>query len=447
MPCASPATSEPRALWICQPVLSSGQSLAWFAYGARPDSQPRKRTKYPGHTALASQEGDSTVCLAKNPARGFARHNELDTMPRRKRTRFGSGRELREAAQKDFRRSLSAEEWSLVDPTNSYEFDTEYDLADLDDLLELMRSLPGQPSKSLQRRQRDAAMARNRRLAVEVRDLVCKLRTELFQVPDPPFEHDAAAAARWIESQPGLSDTVDFSLTIATPDEMSLTERLQLLFDWLSGVLSPEGSRELKDQDAAILLRMSNGSSPFRGVSSASPTLAYIDPPADAFAFAVKRVRADDGTKLGALRVAAARLSKDTGWDEAASVHHILTDGLMSVPVTAHVSYGLGGTRVLDPVLRLDVHDPSAVTERVVGSTFLETRRSIAGPFSPGSGRARPSGRLQNLGSLVLETTGMSWAQRWILWNEKHPDDLYSSSGAMARAYSRLSRSSASQDT
>ena len=135
-------------------------------------------------------------------------------------------------------------------------------------------------------------MARNRRLAVEVRDLVCKLRTELFQVPDPPFEHDTAAAARWIESQPGLSDTVDFSLTIATPAEMSLTARLQLLFDWLSGVLSSEGSRELKDKDAAILLRMSNGSSPFRGVSSGSPTLAYIDPPADAFAFGVKRVRA-----------------------------------------------------------------------------------------------------------------------------------------------------------
>ncbi len=155
MPCASPATSEPRALWICQPVLSSGQSLAWFAYGARPESQPRKRTKYPGHTALASQEGDSTVCLAKNPARGFARHNELDTMPRRKRTRFGSGRELREAAQNDFGRSLSAEEWSRVDPANTYGHDAEYEVADLDDLLELMRSLPGCASAGVERPRAD----------------------------------------------------------------------------------------------------------------------------------------------------------------------------------------------------------------------------------------------------------------------------------------------------
>ena len=150
MPCASPATSEPRALWIRQPVLSSGQSLAWFAYGARPDSQPRKRTKYPGHTALASQEGDSTVCLAKNSGLGFAQHNELDTMPRRKRTRFGSGRELREAAQNDFGRWLSAEEWSLIEPTNTYELDAEYDEPDLDDLLKSMRSLLGRPKQSLQ---------------------------------------------------------------------------------------------------------------------------------------------------------------------------------------------------------------------------------------------------------------------------------------------------------
>ena len=290
-------------------------------------------------------------------------------------------------------------------------------------------------------------MARTRRLAVEVRDLVCELRTELFQVPDPPYEHDAAAAARWIESQSGSTGTEDFSLTIATPTEMSLTERLQFLHDWLSRVLSSEESRELDDKDTTILLRMQNESSPLRSVSSASPALVYIDPPADAFASGVKRVRADDGTKLGALRVAAARLSEATGWDEAASVHHILTGGLMSAPVTAQVSYGLAGTRLLDPVLRLDVHDPSAVTERVVGSTFLETRRSIAGPFSPGSGRARPSGRQQNLRSLVLETPGRSWNQRWILWNEKHPDDRYSSSDAMAKAYSRLSRSPASQDT
>ena len=93
---------------------------------------------------------------------------------------------------------------------------------------------------------------------------------------------------------------------------------------------------------------MQNESSPLRGVSSASPALVYIDPPADAFASGVKRVWADDGTKLGALRVAAACLSKATGWDEEASVHHILTDGLMSAPVTAHVSYGLAGTRVLE---------------------------------------------------------------------------------------------------
>ena len=67
-------------------------------------------------------------------------------MPRRKRTRFGSGRELREEAQNDSGRSLSAEEWSLVDPGNTYGHDAEYEVADLDDLLELMRSLPGQPS-------------------------------------------------------------------------------------------------------------------------------------------------------------------------------------------------------------------------------------------------------------------------------------------------------------
>ena len=108
-------------------------------------------------------------------------------MPRRKRTRFGSGSELREVAQDEFSRSLSAEEWSLVDPTNAYGLYTEYDEADLDDLLKSMRSLPGRPKQSLQRRQRAAAMARTRRLAVEVRDLVCELRTELFQVPDPPI--------------------------------------------------------------------------------------------------------------------------------------------------------------------------------------------------------------------------------------------------------------------
>ena len=65
---------------------------------------------------LASLEGDSTVCLARNPARGFALHNELDTMPRRKRTRFGSGTELREAAQNDFGRSLSAESFTVDRP-------------------------------------------------------------------------------------------------------------------------------------------------------------------------------------------------------------------------------------------------------------------------------------------------------------------------------------------
>ena len=79
-------------------------------------------------------------------------------------------------------------------------------------------------------------------------------------------------------------------------------------------------------------------------MSSASPTLAYIDPPADAFAFGVKRVRADDGTKLGALRVAAARLSEDTGWDEAASVHHILTDG--PTAMTQAFTFPLGLPRV-----------------------------------------------------------------------------------------------------
>ena len=274
---------------------------------------PAGKDQAPWAYGVSFPEGDSTVCLAKNPAREFARHNELDTMPRRKRTRFGSGRELREAAQNNFSRSLSAEEWSRVDPANTYGHDAEYEVADLDDLLELMRSLPRQPKQPLQRRQRDAAMARNRRLAVEFRDLVCELRTDLFQIPDPPFEHDAAAAARWIESQAGFPGTEDFSLTIATPAEMSLTERLQFLHDWLSGVLSSEESGELEDKDTAILLRMQKGSSPLRGVSSASPTLAYIDPPPDAFAFGVKRVWADDGTKLGALRVAAARLSKGYG--------------------------------------------------------------------------------------------------------------------------------------
>jgi hypothetical protein len=353
---------------------------------------------------------------------------------------YEGGDSLRQAAEDRFGRSLTREEWALVDPDGSYARPfLSYSDADLDDLLEAMGQLPPPPRPSTMERQRARALAHRERTAAEAKEFVEKDRIWLFGSPDPPFKDAAADAAAWIEKQAHEPIAFLFTLTVAMPSELYDLAPFLWLRDWLVGSLPdrlPDGEEERK---AAFRSFIKGDRSPIRRIGNEGPVLAYIGR-TESGQFVLKRIRADEGTVLGNLREASDRLAKATEWDQLAACHHLLTGGVMSAPVGASPLNRFGEESFGGPIVTIKVPDPFGVSADAVAAAFIEARASLWTAEDCPPQRATLSARHERLAALVEETPDAKWADRLALWNQRYPSERFSSSDSMGRAYRRSRR-------
>ncbi len=354
---------------------------------------------------------------------------------------FANGDALRQAAENQFGRSLSSKEWVAVDPDGwSGHPSVAYSEADLEDLLQGMAQLPKPADRPTLSPQRAQALAHRQRTAVEAKDFVEAKRVRLFGAPRPPFENDAAAAAKWIEEQaePAARKIV-FKLGVVMPADLDDLEQLAWLRDWLTEVLPIAPLDNPDDRKAAFGSFLRAKTSPLRYIRREAGVLDYLGIVAPD-EFVLKRVVVDDGTALGDLLGAAESIAKATGWSQLAAVHHILTGGVMSSPVSAHAHDRWGRESFGGPVINIEVLDPFGVSPEEVANAYGEARENIFRPGRAPRRRARFSPKHERVASLVHETPEMTWSQRWAAWNERYPDQRFVTAEAMRRAHGRARR-------
>ena len=343
---------------------------------------------------------------------------------------FHSGRALREAAERRVGRQFTADEWAKVDPEGSYGRPAAYDENDLDVLLsEIANRLPRQ-TETRDERVRAAARERTQRTARDVRELVEDERYGLFDARAAPFS-TVADAARWIEDQQAAPERVRLALTVDLPEQDLGVELLRDLRDWLDRVLEASGP----DATYADFLRDADG---LHSISTLVNVLPYL--PGDASSgqtTGVKRVHAPPGSRLERVLLAAQRVAAATGWSLVASLHHLLTGGLMSSPLEAtSVVRAVRGTRLHESV-DLHVPAPSGVDAETVTKGYVEARSRLPSGRQRANGSHRADGVVEFIDGL---SDKMSWTARLELWNSRHPDHLYPTKGALRMAYRRAGR-------
>ncbi len=354
--------------------------------------------------------------------------------------RFSSGDELRRAAENRFGRSLSQEEWQSIDHEGwSGRPHSAYGAADLNELLQLMEQLPALPEPTTLDRQRAQALANRQRTAAEAKEFVEKERIRLFGGPQPPFVNDAAAALEWIEAQAGPARIFIFTLSVAMPAELDNIDRFVWLRDWLTDALPNEPSDDPEERKATFRSLMQAETSPIRRIGREAPILDYFEVVAPGEA-TMKPVRADDGSVLGNLREAADGLAKATRWSQVASVHHILTGGVMSAPVYARAHNRWGRESFGGPAITIEILDPFGVSAEEVAKAYIQARESIFRPTDMPRRRSRASAKHERVAALVEETSELTWEERWTLWNDRYPDQRFSTPEALRQVHRRAHR-------
>ncbi len=354
--------------------------------------------------------------------------------------RFSSGDELRRAAENRFGRSLRPDEWQSIDPEGWSGLPySAYGAADLKELLQLMGQLPAPPGPTTLGRQRAQALANRQRTAAEAKEFVEKVRIRLFGGPQPPFVNDAGAALEWIEAQAGPARIFIFTLSVAMPAELDDIDHFVWLRDWLTDALPNVPSDDPEERKATFRSLMQAETSPIRRIGHEAPVLDYFEVVAPGEA-TMKRVRADDGSVLGNLREAADGLAKATRWSQVASVHHILTGGVMSAPVYARAHNRWGRESFGGPAITIEILDPFGVSAEEVAKAYIQARESIFRPTDVRRRRSRASAKRERVAALVEETSELTWEKRWTLWNNRHPDQRFSTPDALRQAYRRAHR-------
>lgn len=343
---------------------------------------------------------------------------------------FHSGRALRAAAEEQIGHRITADEWTTVDPDGWSARSAPYDGNDLAALLsDVARRFPRQ-AETRDERVRAVARDRTRRTARDIRELVEDARYALFDARAAPFG-TVADAARWIEEQQATPERVRLALTVDLREQDLGVELLRDLRDWLDRVLETSGP----DATFADFLRDADG---LHSISTLVNVLPYL--PGDASsgqAMGVKRVQAPPGSRLEEVLLAAQRVEAATGWSLVASLHHLLTDGLMSSPLEAtSVVRAVRGTRLHESV-DLHVPAPSGVDAETVTKGYVEARSRLPSGRQRANGSHRADGVVEFIDGLPDK---MSWTARLELWNSRHPDHLYPTKDALRIAYRRAGR-------
>jgi hypothetical protein len=352
---------------------------------------------------------------------------------------FGSGEELRQAAEIRFGRPLTPEEWKIIDPEDWPALAASFDETDLDELLEAMARLPAPPKPSTNERRRAQALYSRYRTAAEAKEFVERHRVRLFGKPDPPFKDNLAAAAHWIESQPAPRNAFLLTLCVVCPVRRDGLHHLIWLRDWLIDALPGAAPDDPSERRGILKRLLTMESGPLRSIGHLNPLLDYLAPHASG-KLEIRRVPTDDGTILDRVRRSAEALARVTLWSKVASVHHILTGGVTSAPVTAtsHNRWGIesfGG-----PAITLEILDPFGVSAGQVARAYTEARKGIIGPHLIPRKRARRSAKSEQLAALVQETPTLTWAQQWTIWNHRYPAQRFPTPDAMRQAYYRARR-------
>ena len=352
--------------------------------------------------------------------------------------RYEDGDELRAATERELGRPLTTAEWDTVDPDGYYRTaNTVFDTNDRDDLVTRMRELPARPRPSPEQPQREQALAQRKRIAAELKGFVEERRLRVFGRRDPPFPEDARAAAAWVEEEAARSaETARVQLTLVVPATHPDALGLWWLRDWLAETLGRGMPSTVDEAWPKLLDLLGDPGSPLIHFGPKRRLLSYfgIAPGGE---FGIKHVPAPDGSPLGNLLVAIEEVSDMAGWDILAASHHLLTGGLMSVPV--RTTLRLHGSRHTSPRagITLDIEDLDGTTAAEVKRRFTEDRRHATG----GRQRGRPAPRNERLITFVEEHP-VTWRERYGLWNATYPDDRFVNLEAMARQYRRATGSS-----
>jgi len=354
--------------------------------------------------------------------------------------RFDGGDALRQAAENRFGRSLTPQEWGIVDPEGwSGRSGAAYDEADLDELLAEMAKLPPPPEPSVRDKKRAQSLASRYRTASEAKEFVERLRLHLFGRPSAPFKDDGAAAAEWVQSQPVSRKTTLFALSVACPTGRDSLDNLIWLRDWLTTTLRTPLPDDRVERRRIIKLLFQSENSRLRSIAYPNTLLDYLAPD-ESGGIAIRRLPTDDGTILDSLRRAADALAKATLWSPVSAVHHILTGGVTALPVTATCHNRWGREDFGGPAITLQILDPFGVTAEQVAEAYTAARESIIRPGTGPRKRARRSEKSEQLASLVAEAATLTWKELWILWNLRHPTQRFPSPDAMRQAYQRTRR-------
>lgn len=341
--------------------------------------------------------------------------------------RFTSGTRLWAHVEAVVGRRLTTERRARIDPDNEFGLPADYDASDYEKLLGLVRAFlivdqPGRPE-----RLRARARERVAREAELVRDLVEGQRAAIWGAPTPPFR-DAAVAAQWIESQQD-PPTTRVTLSVDLPGNLAIDlDALAALHRWLRRQLKSPHARE----SFAGFLEHAQGLhtvsiAPFGILPFLPPTAATSD------SFGVMRVDVSAGSILARVLTAAEEIAAQTTWELVATVHHLLTGGLMAGAIRTEYTRTATSSGVFRNSLTLEVADPLRVDQDAVREAFVAGRKRL--PGTPKRARLQPSTR-EDLKQFVDEHPG-TWRSRRQTWNRDHPDALFPSDDAMRKAYSR----------